>query len=99
MSIKPQLGAVIRDLRSSLNMTQRTVAERSGLSVNYLSLLENGHRGVSLDHLQSLADIFDVPVAFIVTLAEGSTDSDKGELLQRIQELIRAAVAIGIADN
>jgi transcriptional regulator with XRE-family HTH domain len=49
------LGAAIRERRKQAGLTQEIVAERSGLSVVFLSLLENGHRTVSVDALLRIA--------------------------------------------
>ena len=49
------LGEAIRKSRKQAGLTQETLAERSGLSVVFLSLLENGHRTVSVDALLRIA--------------------------------------------
>lgn len=38
-------------------MTQEKLAEKSGLSVVFISLLENGHRTVSVDALLKIARV------------------------------------------
>jgi transcriptional regulator with XRE-family HTH domain len=38
-----------------MKMTQEKLAEKTGLSVVFLSLLENGHRTVSVDALLRIA--------------------------------------------
>jgi transcriptional regulator with XRE-family HTH domain len=49
------LGDAIRAYRKRLKMTQEKLAEKTGLSVVFLSLLENGHRTVSVDALLKIA--------------------------------------------
>ena len=49
------LGDAVRTHRKRLKMTQEKLAEKTGLSVVFLSLLENGHRTVSVDALLRIA--------------------------------------------
>ena len=48
-------GATIRRLRLEKDLTQRTLAERSGLDVSYISGIERGCRNVSLKSLEKVA--------------------------------------------
>ena len=48
-------GATIRRLRLEKDLTQRTLAERSGLDVSYISGVERGCRNVSLKSLEKVA--------------------------------------------
>ena len=49
------LGDAVRTQRKRLKMTQEKLAEKTGLSVVFLSLLENGHRTISVDALLRIA--------------------------------------------
>jgi transcriptional regulator with XRE-family HTH domain len=49
------LGEAIRSGRKQAGLTQETLAEKTGLSVVFISLLENGHRTVSVDALLRIA--------------------------------------------
>lgn len=49
------LGDAVRSQRKRLKMTQEKLAEKTGLSVVFLSLLENGHRTISVDALLRIA--------------------------------------------
>ena len=53
-------GAAIRALREALGLSQKTVAERAGISAAALSLVENGG-GMRLENLRRLADGLGVP--------------------------------------
>ena len=48
-------GATIRRLRLEKDLTQRALAERSGLDVSYISGIERGCRNVSLKSLEKVA--------------------------------------------
>lgn len=62
------LGEALRAYRG--DMTQRDVAKKTGLTVNYLSLLETGKRVPSLTVLIDLAKVYNVRVSDIVKFAE-----------------------------
>jgi transcriptional regulator with XRE-family HTH domain len=47
-------------------LTQEMVAEKSGLSVVFISLLENGHRTISVDSLISIAKALGVSIRDLV---------------------------------
>jgi len=49
------LGDAVRTHRKRVKMTQEKLAEKAGLSVVFISLLENGHRTVSVDSLLKIA--------------------------------------------
>jgi len=49
------LGEAIRVHRKQAKLTQEAIAEKTGLSVVFISLLENGHRTVSVDALLRIA--------------------------------------------
>ncbi len=55
MDTKRLIGARIKSLRQVRGLTQERVAERTGLSVNYLSRIERGLENPTLDTLLGLA--------------------------------------------
>lgn len=63
------LGNVLKVIRETLGHTQDSVYEETGLSINYLSRLENGHKGISIDKLNKLAKLYNVPAPIICILA------------------------------
>ncbi len=56
------VGQQLRAMRIARNMSIRALAERSELSVNTLSLIENGKSSPSVNTLQHLAHSLDVPI-------------------------------------
>ena len=66
---KEKIGPTIKVIRQRLEMSQRRLAEESGLTVNYLSLLEHGKRGISLDQLNAVARVLGVPATVVIFLA------------------------------
>ncbi len=56
------VGGNLRRLREEKNLTFRTLAERSGLAINTLSLIENGKSSPSVSTLQQLGLALGVPI-------------------------------------
>jgi transcriptional regulator with XRE-family HTH domain len=56
------VGAQVKGLRLSLNITASEVAQAAGLSVAMLSKIENGQTAPSLATLQSLSQALNVPI-------------------------------------
>lgn len=95
MDIDPEkLGEALRELRELRGLTQQQVADQLGKTVNYISLLENGHRGISIGLLNELCKLLRVPPAFATFLAtaSGGRGAQK-KIMRQIQTLIRSALA------
>ena len=56
-------GATIRRLRLEKDLTQRALAERSGLDVSYISGIERGCRNASLKSLEKVAKGLGCPIS------------------------------------
>jgi transcriptional regulator with XRE-family HTH domain len=68
MMIEIGVGRCLRELRAEHGLSIRALAERSGLNVNTLSLIENGKTSPSVSTLQQLAMTLKVPItAFFET--------------------------------
>lgn len=50
----------LKQLREERGIKQKFIAEQLGISANYYSQIENGHRPPQLEHLLILRNIFDV---------------------------------------
>ncbi|MBT3199182.1 MAG: helix-turn-helix transcriptional regulator [Phycisphaerales bacterium] len=92
MISKKKLGDEIRQVRKGLSWTQQELAEKTDVTVNYISLLENGHRGIGIDKLDRFAEVFGIPSSFLVMLSEESKKPDA--FLVLIQETIREAIPL-----
>jgi len=57
------VGKRLKDLRTRRGFSLRELADRSGLSINTLSLIENGKSSPSVSTLQQLALALEVPIA------------------------------------
>ncbi|MCX6054751.1 MAG: XRE family transcriptional regulator [Chloroflexi bacterium] len=56
------VGLKIRSLRNDKGFSLKTLAERSGLNINTLSLIENSKSSPSVSTLQQLAKALEVPI-------------------------------------
>lgn len=70
------VGEKLRTIRSQRNFSLRALAEKTGLSINTLSLIEKGKSSPSVSTLQRLALALDVPIADFF-----SPDSEKQEVV------------------
>ncbi|NJN67575.1 MAG: cupin domain-containing protein [Chloroflexaceae bacterium] len=62
------VGRCLRTLRKERSLSIRSLAEKSGLAVNTLSLIENGKTSPSVSTLQQIATVLQVPItAFFET--------------------------------
>ena len=59
-------GARIRELRIAKNFTQDDLAEHMNVSHGYISFIESGKRGCSVDVLIALPNLFGVSIDYIV---------------------------------
>lgn len=50
----------LRDLREERGIKQKFIAEQLGISPNYYSQIENGHRRPQVEQLLKLRDLFSV---------------------------------------
>ena len=56
------IGRRIHEIRKERDLSQMDLADKTGLSVSYVSMIENGRRKVSLDTLICIANILGVTV-------------------------------------
>jgi quercetin dioxygenase-like cupin family protein len=66
---EPRVGPIVRALRKELGRTLAEVAADSGLSVPFLSQVENGRASTSLRSLQALADALGTTAVALLTAA------------------------------
>lgn len=69
-----QLGATIASLRKERGLKQSDLAESVGLTVSYLSQVENDHREPSTSALRSIAEALEVPLPVLFFLAMDEQD-------------------------
>jgi transcriptional regulator with XRE-family HTH domain len=62
-SLSARLGARLRARREALGLSQAELAEKVGISANYVGVLERGVKLPTLDTLVALAKALDMPVS------------------------------------
>lgn len=66
--LREKFGHRVRFLRGESSLTQEQLAERAGISVDFLSLIERGNNSPSFDNLDDLANALGVTVAQLFEL-------------------------------
>lgn len=102
------LASVARNIstrRRALGITQEELAERAGLSTNYIARLEIAMNAPSLPALSRLADALQVDVGALVTTGRTFTHTDRVEAVARDferlteqEEVLLAAQIHGMVD-
>ncbi|MDO5369914.1 short-chain fatty acyl-CoA regulator family protein [Paracoccus sp. (in: a-proteobacteria)] len=87
-SHKIYAGASLRETRNRHGLTQRVFADRLGVSLPYLSQMENNHRPISAGVLLRLASEFSVDVG---ALAAGDADRMVVDLAEALADPLFAA--------
>lgn len=85
------MGRAIRRLRRKGNLTQKELADACCISVQFVSMVENGVRGVSTPTLNRIAEALGVPSSIIVfmgTSFDWSQEGPERELTENIRALI-----------
>jgi transcriptional regulator with XRE-family HTH domain len=79
-------GSRIRSIRETANLSRETVAERAGISANYLGEIERGEKWPTLDMIERIATAIEVsPPAFFEYEGE---EIDNGILLSKLQHIL-----------
>ena len=88
------LGKSIRQVRELRGLSQAALAERVGVQGNSVALIERGERGVSMETLNALADVLNVPAACLAMLGTSKIagEADSTSLVTSLQKLIVATV-------
>ena len=76
-----RVGERIRELRKRKRVRQNVLARMVGISPGALTNFEKGHRSISLDWLQTIADALDTPIAYF--LPDGEKKMATGDPRER----------------
>ena len=96
------IGKGIRFVRLAADLRQSQMAEKLGISQNYLSLLENNKAEPSLDLLKRISKVFGVPASFILweeAMPEQGATPEETERYTRIRDLIHQLQDLRIAKH
>lgn len=79
------IGARLKQARLARNLTQAQLAEKAGISVSFLSYLENGHQAMNIQTLITLLDILNVSADWL--LGNGTDSANHAAALEIEKEL------------
>jgi len=68
--LKHAFGAVIRECRREKGLSQEQLGFESGLTRNFISLVELGQRSPSLDTVEALAQALSISASALIARAE-----------------------------
>lgn len=80
------IGTRIKDRRTLMGLSQLEFARRAGISQQYLSRMETGQRGISLEHLGAIARVLECHPADLMDVPDHLPKSDL-DLLRAIRTL------------
>ena len=83
------LGDNIKRLRKTKNLTQQNLAAGVDISVNHLSLIENGRVWTSSSTLDRFQEVLDVDLSEFFLERESLDTENRGQLLQ-LGDMLRA---------
>jgi len=86
MSIEKQVGQRIAFIRKHVGITQESLAEKAGISRDFLSRVERGITGISLQNLECISKALNVPINELFTFEEKNR---KDQLIENIVMLLR----------
>ncbi len=82
------LGQSIKLMRSSVGVRQHQLAEKLGVSANYISMLESGKREPSISFLRKLSSELEVPVGVFFLWQEFDSKGVSGANLERFRDVL-----------
>jgi len=69
MSLRRVLASNLRRLRADRGLSQEELAHRAGLNRNYVGMLEREENAATIDTLERLAAVLDVPASELLDAA------------------------------
>ena len=95
------IGKAIRICRAHKGLTQAQLAKKAGLSVSYLSLLENGERDPAMSKIENISNALGVPMSILLFLGSGRQELAGVLSDEAIEKLAYAAIRLiqASADN
>lgn len=84
-----KLGSAIKMCRERKGMSRSILAEKTGLSVSYISLLENNKRDPNFSKVEIISTVLNIPIAILLFLAtkKSEFESISPELAEKLSLL------------
>ena len=89
-----EYGSKIVELRKTKGISQKELAERSGVAQPYLSLVENNKKEASTVTLKKIAKVLEIPLPFLMFMALDETDipEDKASRFKDIAPILESLI-------
>jgi transcriptional regulator with XRE-family HTH domain len=85
-----EIGTALQEIRVARDLTQDELCRKAEISINFLSQVENGRKGVSHAVAKRIATALEIPVSFLYLLADRSNNP----LVEDLQESVRASLGL-----
>ena len=84
-----ELGERIRKRRQEMKLSQESVAEKAGISVNTVSRIEGGQTAMSVEIFRKMIEILETDANILLGQEDGDTERQESvqEVLYQIQKL------------
>lgn len=92
---KLNIGPAIKWIRNTKGWTQAELASLLGVSVNFISQVENGRRGLAESKVEELARQMGIPTSFLYVLADDPGKKPVGTLQRMIKDAIAKKKPVG----
>lgn len=89
------VGAAVQKVRIKKGLTQKQLAQATGLKENYVAQIEGGHRCPSQPTLLSICEALQVPASFIYCLA----DESDNPIAVKCRELVEKSLQISSEEH
>ena len=89
------IGKALLEIRTAREpvITQKMISDATGLTVNFLSLVENERRGLSKTSAQKIADACSVPPCFLDILALPDSGTEVDKEIRELKEAVRSSLS------
>lgn len=96
--IKIILGANVKELRKSKQLTQEKLAELVGVETTTIARIETGANFASSENFAKLCDIFNVPPAVLLTPKPQLTLKEHNDNMKAITQLLQTCSSESLKD-
>jgi len=94
-----RVGARVRHARADRRLTMRELAERSGLSLRFLSQLEAGDANIAIGRLAAVATALGVPLSDLVAEDGGNGDAKRDVALLGLRGAGKSTIGPRLAER
>jgi len=84
MKFRHALGEVIRETRHELGLNLREVSQRGSVALGYLSEVERGHKEVSSEILDCIAEALGLPTYELIEIASWKMKIENGGIAKEL---------------